>query len=312
MEQRKNLVRCEGSGTIGFELNPFVPTARLTTLMNALMFAHTSAVALACLLLASCESGTDDPILASPPGVDPSTPGVNGGRQVPCPAGSPLPSPEANDAGEDASDATADDDNGDAQGGTPALTRSLSSAYAQQFPIGAAVSSVHLTQSKDILEREFNHITAENAMKFASVQPSEGSFTFADADEIANFARQTGKPMTGHTLIWHRQSPSWLFGDLTAGETGSIEKLKQRMRTHIEAMVERYADIVDNWDVVNEAISDTSGKAYRDAEEGSIGTASSVAKSTSIGRTSLPTTHWKHARLAARAASCITTTTTKR
>ena len=32
--------------------------------------------------------------------------------------------------------------------------------------------------------------------------------------------------------------------------------LKSRLKAHIEAMIERYADVVDNWDVVNEAISD--------------------------------------------------------
>lgn len=200
-----------------------------------------------CLLLANCETGDAQPLTTVGPTANPPTVGSGGASSNPCPAGEPA-----------------------AFGDAAALAqRSLGTSYAGLFPIGAAVAPSHLTRVRTILEREFNHLTAENAMKFASIQPAEGSFTFSEADSIANFARLTGKPMTGHTLIWHRQSPSWLWNDLTPEDPASIETLKQRMRAHIEAMLERYGDIVDNWDVVNEAISDTNGKTFRDAEEGS-------------------------------------------
>jgi endo-1,4-beta-xylanase len=60
-----------------------------------------------------------------------------------------------------------------------------------------------------------------------------------------------------------------MFEGVTAGDAASLETLKSRLKAHIEAMVERYADVVDNWDVVNEAISDTTDKQYRDGGEGS-------------------------------------------
>jgi endo-1,4-beta-xylanase len=75
--------------------------------------------------------------------------------------------------------------------------------------------------------------------------------------------------LTGHALLWHRQAPDWMFAGVTAGDATSLETLKSRLKAHIEAMVERYADVVDNWDVVNEAISDTTDKQYRDGPEGS-------------------------------------------
>jgi endo-1,4-beta-xylanase len=68
-------------------------------------------------------------------------------------------------------------------------------------------------------------------------------------------------------MLWHRQTPTWMFEGVTAGNTASLETLKSRLKAHIEALVKRYADVVDNWDVVNEAISDTPSKLYRDGGE---------------------------------------------
>jgi endo-1,4-beta-xylanase len=225
--------------------------------MTSAKMTHAKSGAPYCLLCAfsmlSCQTGTQPAFVGDPPGAN--TTGLVINTQPPCPAGAPPVDSSPTDAA--------------APGVLGPITPGLSAAYAGMFPIGAAISATHLTRTPEILEREFNHLTAENDMKFSSLQAAEGSFTFEAADKIANFARQTGKPMTGHTLIWHRQSPSWLFSDLTAGDAASIEQLKERMRSHIDATIGRYADVVDNWDVVNEAISDTNGKLYRDAEEGS-------------------------------------------
>jgi endo-1,4-beta-xylanase len=56
---------------------------------------------------------------------------------------------------------------------------------------------------------------------------------------------------------------------LKPGDPESVELLRERMKTHIFKVVERYADVVDNWEVVNEAISDNPDETYRDGEDGS-------------------------------------------
>ncbi|RYZ05228.1 MAG: 1,4-beta-xylanase [Myxococcales bacterium] len=150
-----------------------------------------------------------------------------------------------------------------------AATDSLAAKYAGIFPIGAAVSDFHLTALEDVLIRDFNHLTCENAMKIADIHPSEDTYDWASADRIADFARSHGMKLTGHTLLWHRQTPAWMFAGVTAGDAASLELLKSRLKLHIETVVGRYADVVDNWDVVNEAISDTADKQYRDGPEGS-------------------------------------------
>jgi len=152
-------------------------------------------------------------------------------------------------------------------GGAAVVVDSIAQKYAGIFPIGAAVSAWHLDNESDILAKDFNHLTCENAMKVQDVHPAESTYNWAEADRIADFARSHGMKMTGHNLLWYRQAPDWMFSGITAGDAASLETLKARLKTHIEAVVGRYADIVDNWDVVNEAISDDPAKTYRDGSE---------------------------------------------
>src|SRR5690606_30960715 len=92
----------------------------------------------------------------------------------------------------------------------------LAEKYSEFFPVGAAVSAWHLENTASILEEHFNHLAAENAMKAGLVHPAEDTFNWDEADAIADFARERGMTMTGHTLLWHRQQPSWMFQGLTA------------------------------------------------------------------------------------------------
>ena len=156
---------------------------------------------------------------------------------------------------------------GNAGSGGSAAVDSLAQKYSDHFPIGAAIGNWHLDNLSGVLKQDFNHLTCENAMKIQDVHPAEGSFSWTEADRVADFARQNGMKLTGHALLWHRQAPEWMFAGVTAGDAASLETLKARLKAHVEAMVERYADVVDNWDVVNEAISDTPAKQYRDGSE---------------------------------------------
>jgi len=154
-----------------------------------------------------------------------------------------------------------------ADGGS--LAGSVAQTYADYFPIGAAVSAWHLDNAAETVTRDFNHLTCENAMKAQNIHPEEATYDWTEADRIADFARSHGMKLTGHALLWHRQAPAWMFAGVSAGDPSSLELLKSRLKAHIEAVVNRYADVVDNWDVVNEAISGYSGKVYRDGSEDS-------------------------------------------
>jgi endo-1,4-beta-xylanase len=154
-----------------------------------------------------------------------------------------------------------------ATGGT--ATGSLAAKYADYFPIGVAVSDVALGEFDQLLAQDFNHLTCEYQMKIAQIHPAEDTYAWEATDRVADFARLHGMKLTGHTLLWHQEAPAWMFAGVTAGDAASLELLKSRLKAHIDAVVDRYTDVVDNWDVVNEALSDDKAKQYRDGSEGS-------------------------------------------
>ena len=156
---------------------------------------------------------------------------------------------------------------GEPQQGSATPSGSVAQTYADYFPIGAAINAWELDNTAPALLRDFNHVTCENAMKAQNIHPTEASYDWSEADRIADFARSHGMKMTGHTLLWHRQSPDWMFAGISANDPANLEVLKSRLKDHIEALINRYADVVDNWDVVNEVISGRSGKIYRDGSE---------------------------------------------
>jgi len=145
-----------------------------------------------------------------------------------------------------------------------AVAPSLAQKYAGLFPIGAAVNSRTLHTHAALLARHFSSITAENEMKFESLEQTEGNFEYAAADEMVAFARTHGMKVRGHNLVWHRQTPDWVFSNGSAG-AASKELLLARLDEHIANVVGHFKGSVYAWDVVNEAIMDD-GK-YRTADE---------------------------------------------
>ncbi|MDQ0255910.1 endo-1,4-beta-xylanase [Evansella vedderi] len=139
---------------------------------------------------------------------------------------------------------------------------SLHSIYKDYFPIGAAVNSTTLHSDKDLLAKHFNSLTAENEMKFENLQPKENEFTFDKADEMLNFASDNNMKFRGHTLVWHNQTPEWVFTE-NDGSTVTRENLLNRMENHISTVMGRYKGRIYSWDVVNEAISDESSEFLR-------------------------------------------------
>lgn len=129
---------------------------------------------------------------------------------------------------------------------------SLKEAYADDFLVGfAARASFHLDDA--INKRHFNAVTAENAMKWESMQPAPGQFSFRAADDLVDYAEKNDMAVTGHTLVWHSQTPDWVFQDEKQNEL-SREALIERMREHIHTVVGRYRGRIASWDVVNEVV----------------------------------------------------------
>jgi endo-1,4-beta-xylanase len=141
--------------------------------------------------------------------------------------------------------------------------KGLKDHYSEYFFIGVAVSPRALsTDETSLIKREFNSITAENAMKMGPIHPSENEYFWTHADSIVGFAQRNKFKMRGHTLCWHNQTPKWMFTD-AKGDTVSKDVLLQRLKDHITTVVSRYKGKIYAWDVVNEAISDKPDEVYR-------------------------------------------------
>jgi endo-1,4-beta-xylanase len=128
--------------------------------------------------------------------------------------------------------------------------------YAGHFRIGAAVNRRTLDSHARLLAEHFNSITAENEMKWGSIEPNPDDFRFEVPDRMAAFATARGIGIRGHTLVWHNQTPAWVF-------SGGRMELAERMRRHIQAVVGRYRGRIYCWDVVNEAVADAGGDRLR-------------------------------------------------
>ncbi|HEY6226724.1 MAG TPA: endo-1,4-beta-xylanase [Verrucomicrobiae bacterium] len=186
----------------------------------------------------------------------------------------------------------------------------LKNAFKDSFLIGAAVNRSMVMggagfrrsaeqNAKDIslLKEQFNQISPENDLKWQLVHPREGveGFDFAPADAFVNFGISNKMYIVGHTLVWHSQTPNWVFSGTNPppasaanaantttnaastnqsararfggfgrydGPRASREELLQRMREHIHTVVGRYKGKVKCWDVVNEAIADGGATNY--------------------------------------------------
>jgi endo-1,4-beta-xylanase len=181
-------------------------------------------------LLVGCGGGSD----AGPP--------VNGG--TPPPGGLPPPA------------------------SAPPLKTNLAARYGVvDFPVGAAIEPLSTTNAdRDVLLKHFSSITAENAMKPATVWPNapgtSGSTAqpasqpnFVPADTLATFAFNNGMQLRGHTLLWYQSAPDWFFAGDTSDPVNYRANVQQRLRDYIFAVVQHFPNVYA-WDVVNEVATD--------------------------------------------------------
>ena len=117
---------------------------------------------------------------------------------------------------------------------TSTFAQGLKDVYKDYFMIGVAVNQRNVTNPEQIalIKKEFNSMTAENDMKPEPTEPQEGQFNWENADRIANFARQNGIKLRGHTLMWHSQIGRWMTAEGT-----TKEQFYARMKNHIQAIV---------------------------------------------------------------------------
>lgn len=106
------------------------------------------------------------------------------------------------------------------------------------------------SQYEQVHKTQFNIVVAENEMKFDATEPSENRFNYNNGDKMVRYAKQNGMRVRGHALAWHSQVPNWVNN-----YKNDKKKLLSVLKNHIDNVVGHWKGQVDEWDVVNEAIS---------------------------------------------------------
>jgi endo-1,4-beta-xylanase len=149
----------------------------------------------------------------------------------------------------------------------------LKDAFQADFRIGVAINQKQFDDEDQrgdpIIKAQFNAISPENILKWESVHPEPGRYDFSGPDRYVAFGEKNHMLIVGHTLVWHNQTPKWVFQD-TNGNPVTREVLLERMRDHIHTVVGRYRGRIKIWDVVNEALQDD-GKLRKSPWEQIIG-----------------------------------------
>ena len=111
------------------------------------------------------------------------------------------------------------------------------------------------TAAVDIITKQFNQISPENLLKFQAIHPSEDATCSRRRIDTSQFGVDRRMQVIGHTLVWHSQTPAWVFQGKDGGPVDR-DTLLARMRDHIRTVVGRYKGKIHGWDVVNEAIDE--------------------------------------------------------
>jgi len=148
----------------------------------------------------------------------------------------------------------------------------LKDTFKDYFAMGVAINQNQFT-GKDtngvaLIVAQYNAISPENVMKWEVIHPRPGAegYNFKAADAYVEFGEKHHMLIVGHTLAWHSQTPAWVFrADDGRPLEGTNEADRQillgRLHEHIQTVVGRYKGRVKVWDVVNEALNDSSSEA---------------------------------------------------
>jgi endo-1,4-beta-xylanase len=148
----------------------------------------------------------------------------------------------------------------------------LKDAYQNFFRIGVAINGRQImeedTNGVALIVSQYNAISPENVMKWEAIHPRPGKdgYDFKAADAYVAFGEKHHMLIVGHTLAWHSQTPAWVFRaddgrQLQGTNEADRQILLDRLHEHIQTVVGRYKGRVKVWDVVNEALNDSSNEA---------------------------------------------------
>lgn len=175
--------------------------------------------------------------------------------------------------------------------------------FGDDMIVGTSLSGGELSDEvlMQLVEKHFNAITLGNELKpdahLGNGAPELESATingttiqvpklnYTNAERYLDFLNEWNAEnpdnqikVRGHVLVWHSQTPEWFFHeDYDANKpyvTPEVMNLREEwyIKTILEHYVgadSKYKDLFYGWDVVNEAVSDSTGTYRNDSENSS-------------------------------------------
>jgi endo-1,4-beta-xylanase len=151
----------------------------------------------------------------------------------------------------------------------PASAPALKTVLAANYLVGAAIPPEYTTGTNGaLLIKHMSSLTAENAMKPDTIQPSlagnpglPAALNFAPADTIVDFAQANNIKVRGHTLLWHVTAPDWFFAGCNTDPAGCLPNVRLRLHDYIHNVMVHFGGKLYAWDVVNEVVANARNAA---------------------------------------------------
>lgn len=156
---------------------------------------------------------------------------------------------------------------------------SLKDTYADYFRMGVCINPITVSRPEysSLIVSQFNSVTNENNLKpeaiidkaatLADVEANREHFIldFAAVTGELDFAVANGLAVRGHTLIWHSQTPDFIFYEdydpkgALAGRELMLKRMENYMCDVFTWADANYPDLFYAWDIANECIDDNGG-----------------------------------------------------
>ena len=153
--------------------------------------------------------------------------------------------------------------------------KELAAKYGFMFGTNVSTSTMKSAEFQKLLKYHYNSITASNEMKGYSLlkqnlsqQNEDGmpGMDYTQADAIMDFAQENGIKVRGHVLVWDADMCDWFFREGYTSDGAYVDEatVKARVKYYIKEVMthfeEKYPGVIYCWDVVNEAVGDSSSE----------------------------------------------------
>lgn len=158
-------------------------------------------------------------------------------------------------------------------GELPLIEGGIKGAYDDNgfLNTGTCINGYVIKSFSDNITQNYNSVTSENDMKPEAILSQSKSIEAGDliveynsrTREQLDWAKENNMKVRGHVLVWHSQTPQWIFYEEFDQKNTLVDRdtMLARMESYIKQNFELleelgYSEIFYAYDIVNEAVED--------------------------------------------------------